>query len=112
MYRFDYANGLLITRIGNFNLDDLREYLLTHFKKTCTHHFIGTYFRPGVSVQDTTTIINGTTYSKREINLSGHYVNTYDWDAIFFKASKTTLIHQFIHDSTRNRSGPPAAATD
>jgi hypothetical protein len=103
MYRFNYACGLLITKEENFNLDDLREYLLHHAKKICSTYFIGTFFRPGVTVEDSVTIINGISYKKREINLTGQYVNTYDWDAIFFQASKTNLIQDFIHESTRNR---------
>jgi hypothetical protein len=101
MLRFDYGSGLLITKDEKFNLDELREYLLHHAKNLCASYFIGTFFRPGVTVEDTTTIINGVTHNKREINLTGHYVNTYDWDAIFFQASKTDLINDFTRDRKR-----------
>jgi hypothetical protein len=109
--KFNYAQGLLITKDENFNLDDLREYLLTHAKKICSTYFIGVFFRPGITVKDSITVVNGISYSKREINLSGHYVNTYDWDAIFFQASKTNLIQDFINENTTHRKCPPAAVT-
>jgi hypothetical protein len=110
MFRFNYAAGLLIVKDETFNLDDLREYLLHHAKQLCSQYFIGTFFRPGVIVEDSTTIINGTSYHKREINLTGQYVNTYDWDAIFFHASKTDLIHQFYDHSRNRKSSAPAVA--
>lgn len=108
MLRFNYAEGLLITKEENFNLDDLREYLLIHAKKICSTYFIGTFFRPGIMVEDSVIIIDGRTFKKREINTSGQYVNTYDWDAIFFHASKTNLIQDFIHEHTRHRKSGTA----
>lgn len=105
MFRFNYAAGLLITKDETFNLDDLREYLLHHAKKICSTYFIGTFFRPGVTVEDSVTVINGISFKKREINTRGQFVNTYDWDAIFFNASKTNLIQDFIYENTRHRKG-------
>lgn len=105
MFRFNYAAGLLITKDETFNLDDLREYLLHHAKKICSTYFIGTFFRPGVTVEDSVTVVNGISFKKREINTRGQFVNTYDWDAIFFNASKTNLIHDFIYENTRHRKG-------
>ena len=109
--RFDYGRGLLITKDETFNLDDLREYLLHHAKKICSTYFIGTFYRPGVTVEDSVTIINGISFKKREINLTGQYVNTYDWDAIFFQALKTNLIQDFIHDYSRDRKSGSVPVT-
>jgi hypothetical protein len=112
MLRFDYGSGLLITKDEKFNLDELREYLLHHAKNLCSTYFIGTFFRPGVTVEDTTTIINGVTHNRREINLTGHYVNTYDWDAIFFQASKNNLIQDFIYEHSRHRENTASATAE
>ena len=101
--RFNYALDLLITKDGNFSLDELREYLLIHARSLCAQYFIGTFFRPGTVVEDITVTTGEQTIKRREINFSGQFVNTYDWDTIFFKAAKTNLIQNFIHDHSRNR---------
>lgn len=111
MIRFNYALDLLITDEENFNLDDLRGYLLVRGRDLCIKHFIGTFFRPGVVVEDSIIIIDGQAIKRREINLSGQFVNTYDWDTIFFKASKTNLIQNFIDDHSRNRKSCVQAAS-
>ena len=109
--RFNYALDLLITKEENFSLDDLRGYLLVRARELCIQHFIGTFFRPGVVVENTTIIIDGQTVKRKEINFSGQFVNTYDWDTIFFKASKTNLIQNFINDHSRNRESCIQAAS-
>jgi hypothetical protein len=111
MVRFNYSTGLLITDDQRFNLDDLRAYLLTYSRSLCDEHLIGTFYRPGVVVEDSTLVINGQLFKRREINLSGQIVNTYDWNTIFFKASKSGLIQNFINENSRNRNGSDETVT-
>lgn len=103
MLKFNYASGQLLTDTESFDLDDLREYLLSNAKEICSQSFIGVFFRHGVQIEDSICYIDGKRYLKREVNLMGAQVNTYDWGTIFFKASKTNLIQNFINDRTRNR---------
>lgn len=111
LYRFNYATGLLITPSENFNLDDLRAYLLTHDRKLCLNYFIGTFFRPGVVIEDFIVEVNGQQVRRREISKAGQFVNTYDWNTIFFKASKTNLIQNFIDENTRHRASSSQTTT-
>lgn len=111
LYRFNYATGFLITPSEKFNLDDLRAYLLTNARNLCLPHLIGTFYRPGTVVEDYIIETNGQQIRRREISRTGELVNTYDWITIFFKASKTGLIQNFINENTRYReSGSQAIA--
>lgn len=109
MLRFDYAKGFLVTDHEKFDLDELRAYLLTTSRSLCNAHLIGTFYRPGVMVEDYTFELNGVTFRKREIDLSGQMVNTYDWNTIFFKAMKAGLIQNFINENSRHRESSTEA---
>ena len=103
LLKFNYASGLLVTDNESFDLDDLREYLLIHAKEICSRNFIGVFIRPGTHVEQSVCVIDGKKFIKKEVSLGGAVVSTYDWDTIFFTASKTNLIRNFIDENTRNR---------
>lgn len=109
MIRFNYGQNLLHTKTEAYCLDALREYLLRTAADLCISHKIRTILRAGASVVDTVCVIDGTPFKKREITLSGKYINTYDWDTIFFTASRKGLIQNFINDYHRNRTGSAEA---
>lgn len=111
MVRFNYATGFLVCNNERYSLDELRAYLLIHARSLCVEYFIGTFFRPGVAVNDYKIEIDGTDFIRREINFAGQFVNTYDWDAIFFRASKTNLIQNFINEIIRHRKSCDETAT-
>ena len=105
MFRFNYRTNLLLTQTACYDLDDLRRWLLKNAKELCLASKIKTIFRQGVVVSESRN--NGMV--KREINLQGEYVNTYDWDGIFFNAAKSNLIQNFINETTGNRNRSPEA---
>ena len=109
MIRFNYRQNLLLTPNESFDLDKLRDYLMDVAQTLCSEHKIGTYWRPGQVVEDIYFQEGGTTFQRREITFSGKFVNTYDWDHIFFIAKNQGLIQKFINENTSHRSGSAEA---
>ena len=101
MFRFNYRTNLLLYENESYCLDTLREWLLINATELCFSSKIRTIFRPGVIIHKT-LFVNGIT--QIEISKAGRFVNTYDWDGIFFNASKQGLIQNFIDENTRNRT--------
>lgn len=99
---FDYAANQLTVEEHTYNLDDLRDYLMRVNENLCHEHKIKTVWMPGKVVTDTYFNSDGKNYHKREIVLSGQFINTYDWDAIFFKSIRNGLIETFIYENSRH----------
>ena len=93
---FDYAANLLTVEEHIYSLENLRDYLIRVDQQLCHQHKIKTVWKPGKVVTDTYFVSEGQSYHRREITLSGEFVNVFDWDAIFFKASRNGLIEKFI----------------
>lgn len=105
MYRFNYRLNLLFTPSASYNLDHLREWLLINATSLCKGFKIKTIFRHKTIIKDTVK----DDVMVREMDLHGGFVNTYDWDGIFFSSVKNGLIQNFINDYSKHRNCPTQA---
>ena len=100
---FNYRINVLQTKEKTYDLDKLRDYLMTNAPELCNEHKIGCYFRPGEDVKDSVYYHDGIKIQRREISRMGKMVVTYDWDSVFFHANRSGLVDKFIkHENNSN----------